>query len=287
MNERKRRVHRCGLIGLMLGLWAAAGLAAAADWAAAGEKLRALPLPAESAQIILARAQERGVDAATVMTWAETLARLQQQGVPVSLAGERIVQGLVKGAPAARISQALEVLQGNLVWAKRVIEQHAAKAEMRAQPASFEQTIKYLEAALRSGLERGHLERILGENRLTLGQIAALARLSGDLRSWGLAPERIGSSLRQAGEAGMTATELDASERKFILGLSSGKSAQALLIEFNRDIEAFRAAGAEPRAAREGMREDIGRDSMPDFKNPMPHEVAPATTPGGGYPGGY
>lgn len=282
MPVSKKGFRLLALIAVAGGLWAGAGFAAEPTWDEVAGKLHAVQLPAGNAEAILAQAQARRLAPAEVLTWVESMARLQQAGAPVAPMGERIVQGLVKGVPPSRLGQALETLQANLIWAKRLIDRHAAKADIRANPAQLGEAYRDLEVALRAGLERGQVEQIFGKEPLTLKQMAALARVAANLRSWNVAPEAAVRALAQATRSGVTAPELDRLEAKFAAGMASGRSTEALLTELEQGIKEFRS-----RDRDEFQRDLRDQNIRQDIKGPTSQDMRPGPINNPAGPGGY
>ena len=286
----KRGWCQVAMVGLVAGLWA--GLVAAADpgWEPVANKLRAAQLPAAGVEAVVTHARERGIAPAQVTPWADDMARLNQAGVPASLMAERLVQGLAKGVPVERLGPALEVLRGNLLWARQAVDARAAKAEVRAKPEQAEQALRNLEAALRAGLARAQLDQVFGKQPLTLEQFAALARTAADLRGWGAQPEAVVRALAPAAAAGMGARELDTLERKFAAGVAAGKAAPALLAEFEKGVYDFTTRGVDGRENyQRDIREEMRQEQMRDFKGQSPAGMpegmrAPSGGMGGGYP---
>lgn len=276
------------LAGLLLGLWAVPSVAAEPSREQAAAMLRAAALPAGQAEALVGQAEARQLPPTQVAAWAENMTHLHQAGVPTGLMAERILQGLAKGVPAARLEQALAALQENLLWARQVVDRHAAKAEIRKQPAQLEEACRNLEAALRAGVARARLEQIFGKNPLALEQLAALARAAADLRSFGVEADAVARVLAQAANAGMGARELVALEGKFAAGLTEGRAASSLFAEFERGVSDFRPRDADTldkeKLQRE-LREELRRDRMrEEFKGPAGPDIRPG--PGGGGPGG-
>ena len=286
MFPTKRGWGWLAALSVVAGLWAGAGMAAEPGWDQTANKLRAARLSAANAETLLIHAKERQLSPAQVAQWADDMARLDQAGVPASLAAERIVQGLAKGVPAERIDQAIKVLHGNLLWARQVVDAHAPKAEIRSKPEQLEQSLRHLEAALRAGVARAQLDQIFGKHPLTLEQLAPLARTAADLRGWGVEPEVVARALAPAAAAGLGARELDALERQFAAGVAAGQSAPTLLVQFEKGVNEFRA---RPPEGRDDFRREMRQEPMRDFKGPS-QEMRPGPsggTGGGGYPGGY
>lgn len=287
---RNSRLCRLAAIAAVFSLWTSA--VAAPNWEAVADDLRAARLPTEQVEVIVAQAQSRGVSPETVQAWAGGMQQSQQAGIPAALIGERLVQGLVKGVPAARIDQALATLQMDLTWAKQVIDGHAARAETRRRPEAVAQAARQLEAALRAGFERAQLEQMLGDAALTLEQIAGLAGTAGNLRTWGVAPERAVSALAEAGGAGMTAAELTHLERRFTAGIAAGRAPKDLMAELERGIEKLAAGDStqDGRMDRNDLREDMKHDSVQDFGGSPAQDMSPSQQDMGGSgpgPGGW
>lgn len=265
-STMKKTLGRLAVIVAAFSLWTSA--IAAPNWKDAVDDLRAAHLAAGHVEAIVTQAKNRGVPPEMVRVWAERMKQSQQAGVPAALMGERLVQGLVKGVPVARIDQALANLQANLTWAKQEIDRHAAKAEIRRRPEAVEQAARQLEAALRAGFERAQMEQMLGNTMLTLEQIARLAGVASNLRTWGIKPERAVRALAHAGSAGMTAVELARLEHQFAGGIAVGRAPKDLMIEFERGVEKFIATHPVVEGLMErgdGMREDMKHEPMRDF----------------------
>lgn len=282
------------LAGVLLGLWAVPSVAAEPSREQAAAMLRAAALPAGQAEALLGQAEVRQLPPAQVAAWAENITRLHRAGVPTGLMAERILQGLAKGVPAARLEQALAALQENLLWARQVVDRHAVQAEIRKQPAQLEEACRNLEAALRAGVARARLEQIFGKNPLALEQLAALARAAADLRSFGVEADTVARVLARAANVGMGARELAALEGKFAAGLTEGRAASSLFAEFERGVSDFRPRDADTldkeKFQRE-LREELRRDRIrEEFKGPAGPDIRPGPAGGGsggaGYPGG-
>lgn len=272
------------IVACWLGLGTA--LAAEPDWENATAQLRMLALPGKAVDSLIAQARQRGLKPSTMLEWRVTLAQAQQAGIPPALLGERIAQGLAKGVPADRISQSLGSLHSNLVWAKQGVEAHVAKAELRTKPAALEQALRQTETALRAGLERGQLEQIFDDTKLTLEQFTALARAAANLRGFGAEPAQVVRALQLAGHAGLTAAEINRLERKLTKDQSAGRALPDLLMEFEQGAKALR----DPLLPdRDELRQEIKHDSTQDWRG-APSGGGPTQeigNPYGGIPMGY
>lgn len=237
-----------------------AALAAEPDWQDVTTQLRALALPGEAVDALIAQAKARNLSPATLLEWRATLAQAQKAGIPPALLGERIGQGLAKGVPADRIGQALGTLHHNLVWARQVVEAHIAKAELREKPAALEQALRHTEAALRAGLERAQIEQIFDRTQLTLEQSTALVRTAADLRGFGAEPAQVVRVMQSAGRTGLTVSELNRLERKFVQGHTAGRALPDLLTEFEQDMKAMRDS------SRDELRQEMKRDSTQEWR---------------------
>ena len=262
MTEHKAW-HKWAIVVMACWLGFGSAVAAEPDWKEAAAQLRALALPGEAVDTLIAQARQGGASPATVLEWRATMANAQQAGVPPVLLGERIGQGLAKGVPADRITQALGVLRNNLVWARQVIEAHVAKAELREKPAPLEQALRHTDAALRAGLERAQIEQIFDTTRLTLEQYTALARTAADLRGFGVEPAQMVRVLQPVGRAGLTVAELNRLERKFVQGHATGRTLLDLLTEFEQGMKAMRDSS---RPDRDELRQEMKRDSTQDWR---------------------
>lgn len=262
-----------------LGFGAATG--AQPNWENVTAQLRGLALPDEAVDILIAQARQRGVHPAAVLEWHAAMVQAKKAGLPPGLMSDRISQGLAKGVPAERITQALDALHNNLVWAKQLIEAHVAKAEVREKPARLEQALQQIDAALRAGLARPQLEQIFDRTKLTLEQCTALARTAADLRGFGAEPVRLARILQSAGRAGLTAAELDRMARKFTRGQSAGRSLPDLLTEFEQGIKVLRE---HSHPNRDELREEMKRDTTQRWRDTPPAggSIQDGGTPSGG-----
>ncbi len=296
MSRLDKRFYRLlAAFGLFASLCATV-FAGPTDWQQAAAGLREARLSAATADAILARARERGVEPARIVAWAEKIRRAQKAGLPAAPMGERIAEGLMKGIPAARIDQALEMLRDNLVWSKRVVDERVPRAEVRARPADVEQALRGMDAALRAGVTRQQLERIVGTSPLTTVQLSALVRVVGNLRSFGVEAESIVRLLGQAGEAGLGAGELDMLEREFTVGAAAGRPLTSLVAEFERGMAQIILRNAREHSDDRGrysddrgrdMRDEIRQwDAVPDYRDAQP-PIPPAETMNPGGYGGY
>ena len=281
-SKIKKALGQLAVIAVAWGLWTSA--IAAPNWDAAAGDLRSASLPAGHVEAIINQAKNHGVSPEAVRAWAGRIQQSQQAGLPAVLMAERLVQGLIKGVPVARIDQALANLQANLTWAKQVIDRHAAKAESRRQPEAAEQAARQLEVALRAGFERVQLEQMLGDGALTLEQIAGLAGTAGNLHSWGVEPAYAVRSLAQAGDAGMTAVELARLENQFAAGIAAGHVPKELMAEFEQGVEKFSTAhpAMDGTMNRNDMREDMKHDPMRDFGGSPAQNMPPTQQDMGG-----
>lgn len=290
MSRLNKRFYRLlAAFGLFASLYTAAGVAGPVSWEQAASGLRQARLSAATADAILARARERGVEPARIIVWAEKIGRAQQAGLPAEPMGERVAEGLTKGIPAARIDQALETLRDNLAWSIRVIDARVPRAEIRAKPTDVERALRGMDAALRAGVTRAQLERIVGASPLTTVQLGTLVRVAGNLRSFGVDAGSVVRLLGRAGEAGLGAGELDVLERKFATGAAAGRPLASLVAEFEQDLgdAILRNAGERGEDRGRDMRDEIRQwDAVPDYRDAQP-PMPPTDTMGPGGYGGY
>lgn len=284
-TKTRKSFASVGTLGLLVSLWVMAAAAAVPTWEQAVQALQSAALPAGQVEALITQAKAREVPATQIVAWAEHMARVHRAGVPATIMAERIQQGLIKGVPAARIDHALTVLQGNVIWARQMVDRHVAKAEIRGKPAQIEDACRNIEASLRAGIERAQLEQILGKNPLTLDQLTGLARMAADLRTWGVEGGDVVRVLAQAANAGMGARELGALEGKFAAGVAAGRPAPSLFAELEREVVSVRPRDVDVRdELQREMRQEMRREQMQDFKKP-PMDMPSGPSGGGGYPG--
>lgn len=209
------------LLPALLGL-SIAGNASAANWDEAASELRSARVAEAPAVAILRHAQAQRLPPVRVVAWAHLAQRLARRGVPVSIAGDRLLQGLAKGVAADRIDAALGRLEDDLFWALAHVEKLTPRAALRTDSSGLEQALREMEAALRSGLTRAEIEQVLGPGPLTLGQVGALARLAGSLRSAGADAGTIRGLLEGAGTAGLKSDEIERLHRALIAAMAQG-----------------------------------------------------------------
>lgn len=258
---RRKTWHKWVIAAVACWLGLSTALATEPDWKVATAQLRTLGLSGEAVDSLIAQARQRSVSPATVLEWRATLAQAQKAGVPPGLMGERIGEGLAKGVPADRITQALGTLQNNLAWARQVVEAHVAKAELRAKPVVLESALRQMDAALRAGLARAQIAQIFDKTQLTLEQCAALARTAADLRGFGVEATQLVRVMQSAGRAGLTAAEIDRLERKFVQGHGAGRALPDLLAEFELSVKELRE---HSRPGHDELRQEMKHDSTQD-----------------------
>lgn len=277
------RKFKQALFGIGCGM--ALSFAAQADtptWQSVAAKLDKAQIPAAQSELAIAQAKQAKVDPATVDAWADRIAAAHTQALPAELLVERMMQGLAKGVPAARIDRALSDLQNNLAWSKRVLDTHVAKAELRAQPQRAAQVMRQLEGGLRAGFSTTQWEQIFGATVLTLDQLRAVTQASTDLRTLGAPVEQVVVTMHEAAKGGADAAELDKLNREFAGGIAKGAAAADLMQEFRKDL---RAELRDEMRARDVV---PGRSDMSggDMRGPTDFQSGGAQ-PGGGQLGGY
>lgn len=278
------RKFKQALFGIGCGM--ALSLAAQADtptWPSVAAKLDKAQIPAAQSERAIAQAKQAKIDPATVDAWADRIAAAHTQALPAELLVERMMQGLAKGVPTARIDRALGELQNNLGWSKRVLDTHVAKAELRARPEQAVQAMRQLEGGLRAGLSTTQWEQIFGTTVLTLDQLRAVTQASADLRTLGAPVEQVVVTMREAAKGGADAAELDKLNRAFAGGIAKGAAATELMQEFHRELRTELRDEMRARDVVPGQRPDMPGGEM---RGPTDFQSGGAQ-PGGGQPGGY
>lgn len=278
------RKFKQALFGIGCGM--ALSLAAQADtptWPSVAAKLDKAQIPAAQSERAIAQAKQAKIDPATVDAWADRIAAAHTQALPAELLVERMMQGLAKGVPTARIDRALGELQNNLGWSKRVLDTHVAKAELRARPEQAVQAMRQLEGGLRAGLSTTQWEQIFGTTVLTLDQLRAVTQASADLRTLGAPVEQVVVTMREAAKGGADAAELDKLNREFAGGIGKGAAAADLMQEFRKDLRAELRDEIRARDMAPGQRPDMPGG---DMRGPGDFQSG-GGQPSGGYPGGY
>jgi hypothetical protein len=172
------------------------------------------------------------------------------------MAGERLLQGLAKDVAVDRIDTALARLEADVTWLRTLTERLAARVELRSDAKGLARALREMEAALRSGLERDELERVLGPGPLTLSQISALARAASSLRSAGADAATVQRVLGGLGTAGIRSEEIERLDARFAAALAKGTSAEQAVADFDASLrEAVRASGLVDR--REALRDEV------------------------------
>lgn len=289
MSLKKKFSHLTG-IACLVSCLAAATLQAAEDaWDNTAKQLQTLGLPAVSVDILVKQAQARGLGPADVAVWQRIMTNAHQQGISVGLIAERIAQGLVKGVPSARLTEAAQSLEKNLVWTKQVLEKHLAPSDGADSPKAREETARNFEAALRAGMERHQMEKMLESNSLTIAQASSLAKLAANLRSWGVEAKEVARISSEAGRANVKVEDIANMEQKFVAGMREGRAAQALLLDMREDMNGlmdrsnnFESPGQQD--LRMNMKQDMDMDMRQDMKQDAQqemHDVSPAGQTGG------
>lgn len=241
----------------------AAVYAAAPTWSAVADKLGKAQISAPESERVIAQAKQAGADPATVDSWADRIAAAQAQQLPAELLTERLMQGLAKGVPAARIARALSEMQTNLAWCKQVLEAHVAKAELRAHPQLAVQVMRQLEGGLRAGLSPTQWEQIFDHTVLTLDQLRAVAQTGADLRTLGAPVEQIVMTMHEAAKGGADPGDLDKLNHGFVSGIAKGAAAPELMQDFRRELKGELAQEMRAPAFSPGSgRPDISGSDM-------------------------
>jgi hypothetical protein len=195
--------------------------------------------------------------------WAERIGRLAGNGIPPAIAGERLAQGLVKGVAVERLDRALADLDDNLRWLSGLLERTTARAERRDNPARNELALRAGESALRGGLERAQVERMLGPGPLTLEQTVVLSQVAASLLAAGIAPAEVAKALQESAKAGVKVSELRRLEQRFVAALAEGRSPGSAFADFKGSLnDLMRETGANAAQGedmRQQMRQEMGQ----------------------------
>lgn len=187
-----------------------------ADWEGARQALISGGITPTQADVLIERAQAREMGPEQVQPWADIVAGGMSDGLPPGPFAERALQGLIKGVPAARINRSLRQLRDNLTWSRDVIEFHVPLAERRAQPDIFEDALKEMDGALRSGLSRSTLEGMFPLEPLALDQVRSMVESVTALRGAGMPNGDAAHLMRAAASDGLTGGELRQLRRDLI-----------------------------------------------------------------------
>lgn len=290
MLLKKKFNHIAGIVCVVSCLVVSPLQAAENTWDNTAKQLHTLNLPAASVDILIKQAQARGLSPADMVAWQRIMTNAHQQGLPTSLIAERIAQGLVKGVPPARLTEAAQSLEKNLVWTKQVLEKHLAPSD-RSNPKSREEAARNFDAALRGGMERRQLEKMLDDNSLTIVQAAGLAKLAANLRSWGVETKEVARLSSEAGRAHIKVEDIGNMERKFIEGMQGGHSAPEILLDLRNDMDGFRerSNGFEPSSHQDmrmdmDMKQDMKQDTQQEMRDASPTAQTGGPTGSGAIP---
>lgn len=283
MFLKKKFSHLAGILGIVLSLTVSTLQAAENTWDNTAQQLHTLNLPAASVDILIKQAQARGLSPADMVAWQRIMTNVHQQGIPASLIAERIAQGLVKGVPSARLTEAAQSLEKNLVWTKQVLEKNIAPSERTGNPKVLEDASRNFDAALRAGMDRRQLEKMLDDNSLTLAQASGLAKLAANLRSWGVEAKEVARFSSEAGRANIKSGDIANMERKFVGGMQDGHPAQELLLDLREGMDGlmdhsdrFESPGGHDMRMNMEMKQDMKQDTQQDMRDTS------ITTPIGG-----
>ena len=179
-----------------------------ADWENARQVLINGGVTPTQADTLIERAQAREISPEHVQQWADTIAEGIRDGLPSGPFGERALQGLIKGIPASRIGQSLRQLRENLAWSRDVIEFHVPLAERRSEQAVYQDVLKEMDGALRSGLSRRTLEGMFPLEPLALDQVRSMVESVTALHAVGMPNGDAAHLVRAAASNGLTGEEL-------------------------------------------------------------------------------
>lgn len=144
-----------------------------------------------------------------LMRYGNIFIAASRDNLPLELLSERFAQGLLKGVPDNRLQNALLVLKDNTHWWKNIMEKHVAKAEMRKNDRALQASYRMMDASLRSGIGKDEIEKIIGQQQVTLTQISAVLELAMELKISGVPTQSLVQLCRESLKAGLTSQELD------------------------------------------------------------------------------
>lgn len=287
MFLKKKLSRLAGILCIVSSLTVGTLQAAENSWDDTARQLQTLNLPTASVDILIKQAQARGLNPADMVAWQRIMTNVHQQGIPANLIAERIAQGLVKGVPSARLTEAAQSLEKTLVWTKQVLEKHIAPSERTDNPNVLEDVSRNFDAALRAGMDRRQLEKMLDDNSLTLAQASGLAKLAANLRSWGVEAKEVARFSSEAGRANINTEDIASMERKFVGGMQDGHPAQELLLDLREGMDGlmdhsdrFESPGGHDMRMNIEMRQDMRQDMKQDTQQDM--RDTSITTPIGG-----
>ena len=213
-------------------LWAGLAMLAAgtAAWASVSPAaaLRHAGVSAPKAHRLVREAHAAGVGVATVERWARRLSALHHERLPVSLAVDQIFEGLVKGVPAARITDGLRVFARDLQGARRTLDRHATPASVGHHPRAVRHALSDLVIARRAGLDGAALDRLLGRRRLTVSRLSIYVQVATDLRGWGMGRGDVVRTLGEARRKGVSRHRLLVLDRALARKAAAGQGPRHL-----------------------------------------------------------
>lgn len=290
MFLKKKLNHLTGMVCFVSCLATATLQAAENTWDNTAKQLQTLNLPEASVDILIKQAQARGLGPADMAAWQRIMTNAHQQGMPASLIAERIAQGLVKGVPPTRLTEAAQSLEKNLLWTKQALGKHLAPSDRTGNPKSLEDTARNFDAALRAGMERQQLEKMLEGNSLSIAQASSLAKLAANLRSWGVEAKEVARFSSESGRVNVKVEDIANMERKFVAGMQEGRPAQALLLDLREGMNDlkdrsnnFESPGQQD--LRMDMKQDMHMDMKQDAQQVI-RDASPAGQTGGAAGGG-
>jgi hypothetical protein len=157
-------------------------------------------VPPELTQKVLERARSRGLSEETAASLVAAMARAESGGLPAESVGDKVLEGVAKGADPARILEASNDLTRRLGLARQAFAEAGVKLEPRDRRASLERL-----AATISGAPETVLALAQAAKGTDAPSLVAAARQLGELRSRGVEPTESLAALASLAREGRTA----------------------------------------------------------------------------------
>jgi uncharacterized protein YoaH (UPF0181 family) len=229
---------------------------------AAGRALRA-GIPADDVEIIITRGREQRVDAKTTGELLDTAARVQGQGLPVRPVLNRIEQGLSKGIPPERISDASRKLAEKLAEAEPIVSglvRGGVKAGSgRDREYAIETVARALEKAVSKDAITGAGERVK-ERRGSVALFDKAVHTMTNLMDSGMSSGSASRIVHEAVKKGFSEKDLTKMEREVAEGLGKGKRIDDAVKSTESEIRGEGKKGDGSRDDRDGRRDEIRDD---------------------------
>jgi len=195
-------------------------------------------VPAEDVEIIVSRSIERGADAGTINRFLDTGIATKQKGLPVTPILDRIEQGLSKGVPLERISEATQRLASKIEVAQPLVDdliRSGVKPKQRNErEAAIEATGRALEKSIPAENLKG-VSAAVQERKGSLALFTNAANAAAYFAGSGMSAKTASGLVQDAVKKGYSERDMDGMVKEISDEMIRGSRADEAAMQMERE----------------------------------------------------